>query len=165
MIKFSTGFSKDSELTSPMKPSLIGCLAKCGPWRKGKRPESICYSQGECFWPFIFAGKRNPKERALQTINVTSYTIIIWYSSFCRKTLVFKNVSFEFMFSYTVQLLLNNWVVQISLRPYRYRGHLNTGRRMPNRGCRWWHCGHSGRNQLEGWLPQGQDIGPQQAAL
>ncbi|CAG4950295.1 unnamed protein product [Parnassius apollo] len=47
MIKFSINYPADpSASVAQCKPSLIGCLAKCGPWRKGKRPESICYSQG-----------------------------------------------------------------------------------------------------------------------
>ncbi|CAD0254281.1 unnamed protein product [Spodoptera exigua] len=47
MIKFSINYPADP--TAPVnacKPALIGCLAKCGPWKKGKRPESLCYSQG-----------------------------------------------------------------------------------------------------------------------
>ncbi|VVC86611.1 unnamed protein product [Leptidea sinapis] len=47
MIKFSINYPSDpNEDVAKYKPSLIGCLAKCGPWKKGKRPESICYSQG-----------------------------------------------------------------------------------------------------------------------
>ncbi|XP_052740209.1 cilia- and flagella-associated protein 52 [Bicyclus anynana] len=47
MIKFSINYPP--EPTAPVaniKPTLLGCLAKCGPWRKGKRPDSVCYSQG-----------------------------------------------------------------------------------------------------------------------
>ncbi|XP_026319264.1 cilia- and flagella-associated protein 52 [Hyposmocoma kahamanoa] len=47
MIKFSINYPSDpGESVSHCKPALIGCLAKCGPWKKGKRPESQCYSQG-----------------------------------------------------------------------------------------------------------------------
>ncbi|CAH0723092.1 unnamed protein product, partial [Brenthis ino] len=47
MIKFSINYPSDPMASiAHCKPSLIGCLAKCGPWRKGKRPESLCYSQG-----------------------------------------------------------------------------------------------------------------------
>ncbi|CAG9584950.1 unnamed protein product [Danaus chrysippus] len=47
MIKFSINYPSDPNVSvAECKPSLIGCLAKCGPWKKGKRPESICYSQG-----------------------------------------------------------------------------------------------------------------------
>ncbi|XP_022113569.2 cilia- and flagella-associated protein 52 [Pieris rapae] len=47
MIKFSINYPPDPmEDVSHCKPSLLGCLAKCGPWKKGKRPESLCYSQG-----------------------------------------------------------------------------------------------------------------------
>lgn len=47
MIKFSINYPADPTASVNMcKPALIGCLAKCGPWKKGKRPESVCYSQG-----------------------------------------------------------------------------------------------------------------------
>ncbi|XP_050346476.1 cilia- and flagella-associated protein 52 [Nymphalis io] len=47
IIKFSINYpSEPTASVAHCKPSLIGCLAKCGPWKKGKRPESICYSQG-----------------------------------------------------------------------------------------------------------------------
>ncbi|XP_021193861.2 cilia- and flagella-associated protein 52 [Helicoverpa armigera] len=47
MIKFSINYPSDPTASVAMcKPALIGCLAKCGPWKKGKRPESLCYSQG-----------------------------------------------------------------------------------------------------------------------
>ncbi|XP_068631955.1 cilia- and flagella-associated protein 52 [Battus philenor] len=47
MIKFSVNYPADPNASvADCKPSLIGCLAKCGPWKKGKRPESVCYSQG-----------------------------------------------------------------------------------------------------------------------
>ncbi|XP_026729144.1 cilia- and flagella-associated protein 52 [Trichoplusia ni] len=47
MIKFSINYPSDPLApVSQCKPALIGCLAKCGPWKKGRRPESVCYSQG-----------------------------------------------------------------------------------------------------------------------
>nr|XP_026493637.1 cilia- and flagella-associated protein 52 [Vanessa tameamea] len=47
IIKFSINYPSDPTASvTHCKPSLIGCLAKCGPWKKGKRPESLCYSQG-----------------------------------------------------------------------------------------------------------------------
>ncbi|KAI8436343.1 hypothetical protein MSG28_004377 [Choristoneura fumiferana] len=47
MIKFSINYPSDPVASvAHCKPTLIGCLAKCGPWKKGKRPESQCYSQG-----------------------------------------------------------------------------------------------------------------------
>ncbi|CAH2106012.1 unnamed protein product [Euphydryas editha] len=47
IIKFSINYPSDpTAAVAHCKPSLIGCLAKCGPLKKGKRPESICYSQG-----------------------------------------------------------------------------------------------------------------------
>ncbi|XP_045535718.1 cilia- and flagella-associated protein 52, partial [Papilio machaon] len=47
MIKFSINFPADpSASVTNCKPSLIGCLAKCGQWKKNKAPETICYSQG-----------------------------------------------------------------------------------------------------------------------
>ncbi|XP_046959584.1 cilia- and flagella-associated protein 52 [Vanessa cardui] len=47
IIKFSINYPSDPNASViHCKPSLIGCLAKCGPWKKGKRPESLCYSQG-----------------------------------------------------------------------------------------------------------------------
>ncbi|KAI8436345.1 hypothetical protein MSG28_004379 [Choristoneura fumiferana] len=49
MIKFSINYPSDPVASvAHCKPTLIGCLAKCGPWKKGKRPESQCYSQGRC---------------------------------------------------------------------------------------------------------------------
>ncbi|KOB69311.1 Uncharacterized protein OBRU01_11549, partial [Operophtera brumata] len=45
MIKFSIGYPPDPmESVAQLKPTLLGCLAKCGPLRKGQRPETICYS-------------------------------------------------------------------------------------------------------------------------
>ncbi|CAB3248280.1 unnamed protein product [Arctia plantaginis] len=47
MIKFSINYPSDPQASvAPYKPALIGCFAKCGPWKKTKRPESVCYSQG-----------------------------------------------------------------------------------------------------------------------
>ncbi|XP_061712868.1 cilia- and flagella-associated protein 52 isoform X1 [Cydia pomonella] len=47
MVKFSINYPSDPNAdVAACKPALIGCLAKCGPWKKGKRPESQCYSQG-----------------------------------------------------------------------------------------------------------------------
>ncbi|XP_049869481.1 cilia- and flagella-associated protein 52 isoform X2 [Pectinophora gossypiella] len=47
MIKFSINYPSDPKASvSHCKPAIIGCLAKCGAWKKGKRPDSICYSQG-----------------------------------------------------------------------------------------------------------------------
>lgn len=47
MIKFSINYPADPhDNLQKYKPALIGCYAKCGPWRKGKTPESVCYSQG-----------------------------------------------------------------------------------------------------------------------
>ncbi|XP_034830597.1 cilia- and flagella-associated protein 52 [Maniola hyperantus] len=47
MIKFSINYPSDPTASvANCKPALLGCLAKCGPWRKGKRPDSVCYSQG-----------------------------------------------------------------------------------------------------------------------
>ncbi|XP_028157858.1 cilia- and flagella-associated protein 52 [Ostrinia furnacalis] len=47
MIKFSIGYPPDPTASvAQCKPSMLGCLAKCGPWKKGKRPEAVCYSQG-----------------------------------------------------------------------------------------------------------------------
>lgn len=49
MIKFSLGYPADPlESVAHCKPALLGCLAKCGPWHKGKRPQSHCYSLGNC---------------------------------------------------------------------------------------------------------------------
>lgn len=47
MIKFSIGYPPDPmESVTQYKPTLLGCLARCGPLRKGQRPESNCYSLG-----------------------------------------------------------------------------------------------------------------------
>lgn len=47
MIKFSINYPSDPTASvAHCKPSLIGCLAKCGQLRKGRRPESHCYSLG-----------------------------------------------------------------------------------------------------------------------
>ncbi|XP_037293640.1 cilia- and flagella-associated protein 52 [Manduca sexta] len=47
MIKFSINYPPDPmESVAHCKPALLGCLAKCGPWKKGRKPESLCYSQG-----------------------------------------------------------------------------------------------------------------------
>ncbi|KAL0893415.1 hypothetical protein ABMA27_015000 [Loxostege sticticalis] len=47
MIKFSIGYPPDPKASvAHIKPCMLGCLAKCGPWKKGKRPDAVCYSQG-----------------------------------------------------------------------------------------------------------------------
>ncbi|XP_013199534.2 cilia- and flagella-associated protein 52 [Amyelois transitella] len=47
MIKFSINYPPDPmAYVMNIKPSLLGCLAKCGPFRKGKKPDAVCYSQG-----------------------------------------------------------------------------------------------------------------------
>ncbi|GBP68261.1 Cilia- and flagella-associated protein 52 [Eumeta japonica] len=47
IIKFSVNFPEDpSESIANCKPSILGCYAKCGPWRRNRRPESICYGKG-----------------------------------------------------------------------------------------------------------------------
>ncbi|KAL4707513.1 hypothetical protein ACJJTC_000265 [Scirpophaga incertulas] len=47
MIKFSINYPSDSAASvAHSKPTLLGCLAKCGHWKKGKTPEPVCYSQG-----------------------------------------------------------------------------------------------------------------------
>ncbi|CAH0397744.1 unnamed protein product [Chilo suppressalis] len=47
MIKFSINYPPDPTASvANCKPTLIGCLAKCGPWKKGRRPDAVCYSQG-----------------------------------------------------------------------------------------------------------------------
>ncbi|KAJ0177488.1 hypothetical protein K1T71_007497 [Dendrolimus kikuchii] len=47
MIKFSINYPPDPTASvANCKPALIGCLAKCGPFRKGTKPASVCYSQG-----------------------------------------------------------------------------------------------------------------------
>ncbi|CAG4975835.1 unnamed protein product [Colias eurytheme] len=47
MIKFSINYPPDPMMdVANIKPTFLGCLAKCGPWKKGKRPESLCYSLG-----------------------------------------------------------------------------------------------------------------------
>lgn len=56
MIKFSINYPSDPQASvAPYKPTLIGCFAKCGPWKKNKRPESVCYSQG--WFQLIFRTK------------------------------------------------------------------------------------------------------------
>ncbi|XP_004926410.2 cilia- and flagella-associated protein 52 [Bombyx mori] len=47
MIKFSINYPPDPFASiAHCKPALLGCLAKCGPWKRGRKPDSICYSQG-----------------------------------------------------------------------------------------------------------------------
>ncbi|XP_059051572.1 cilia- and flagella-associated protein 52 [Achroia grisella] len=47
MIKFSINYPSDPTASvADIKPTFLGCLARCGPWKKGRRPESMCYSQG-----------------------------------------------------------------------------------------------------------------------
>ncbi|XP_053607314.1 cilia- and flagella-associated protein 52 isoform X2 [Plodia interpunctella] len=47
MIKFSINYPPEPTASlANIKPALLGCLAKCGPFKKGKKPDAICYSQG-----------------------------------------------------------------------------------------------------------------------